>query len=178
MMMLRSAALAACAVVGCASTQPSPTQGNELDTQARATIAQMEARNPGLSSVLQSSYGYVVFPNIGKAAFLGGGAFGRGVLFEQGMKTGYVKVSQASFGLQAGASAYSQVVVLQNKYVADRLKAGTYELGADVAVIVLTAGAQAAPTFRNGVAVYVLPKGGAMAGISVTGQKLDYAPAG
>ena len=178
MMTLRSAALAACAVIGCASTHPGATQANELDQQANATIAQMEARNPSLTNVLHSSYGYVVFPSIGKAAFLGGGAFGRGVLFEQGLKTGYVKLQQASFGLQAGGSSYAQVVVLQNRDVVDQLKSGTYELGADASVIILTAGAQASPAFRNGVVVYVMPRGGAIAGISVTGQKLDYAPAG
>jgi len=52
-----------------------------------------------------SAYGYAVFPTIGKRGLGTGAAHGSGGVYRGGAKTGDVKMTQVSFGLQAGGQA-------------------------------------------------------------------------
>ena len=56
------------------------------------------------------SYGYAVFPTVGKGGLGVGGAFGEGRVYEQGKHVGDTKMTQLSFGLQAGGQGYSQII--------------------------------------------------------------------
>jgi lipid-binding SYLF domain-containing protein len=138
----------------------------------------MRAKDPDLDPLLARSSGYVVFPDIGKGGFVVGGAYGRGVLYQHGQQAGFVDLSQASVGAQVGAQAYSELVVFAQPYDVDRLKAGKFELGANASAVVLTAGAAGATDPSSGVSVFVVPKGGAMAELSVSGQKLNFSKGG
>jgi lipid-binding SYLF domain-containing protein len=161
--------LAACA------TAPKTTSGREdLVTSANATLQEMQNQDASLSDFLSRSEGYVVFPAIGKGGFVVGAAYGRGVLFEHGQFAGYVELNQASVGAQVGAQSFSELVVLESRDSLERLKLGTYSLGGDINVVALTTGAAAAADFRQGIAVFVRPNGGIMAGVTVTGQKLNF----
>ena len=180
MKILRKAGILALVVAGCASTQTTGSASQpDLEARANSTLGEMIARDPGLADVVHDSYAYAVFPEVGKAgALVAGGAYGRGVLFERGQAVGDVKLEQASLGPQIGGETISELLVIKNKYEADMLKAGNFQLGADASAIILTAGAESAADFQNGYAVFVLPRGGAMAGLSITGQHIDFEPAG
>ena len=58
-----------------------------------------------------SSYGYAVFPTIGKGGLVVGGAYGHGRVFRQGAPVGDVTVTQVSVGFQAGGEAYSMIIL-------------------------------------------------------------------
>ena len=162
-------ALAACA------TAPSTTSSRaNLESRARATVQEMTARDPALQDLLNHSAGYAVFPEIGKAGFVVGGAFGRGVLFEHGGPNGFVSITQGSFGAQLGGQTLSELIVFRDRFAVDRLKTGSFELGANMSAVAITAGAAASARFTDGVTVFTLPRGGLMAEISVSGQKLSY----
>jgi lipid-binding SYLF domain-containing protein len=161
----------------CSTGPKSAGEAQAIDQRANATVASMNARDPGLQSVLNSAYGYVVFPSIGKGGFIVGGAHGDGVVYEQGRVTGYATVNQASVGAQIGAQTFSQVLVFRDQADLNRLKAGQFNLGADISAVVLTAGAAASTQFKNGVAVFVMPNGGAMIDVSVNGQQIKFKPA-
>src|SRR5215831_13011680 len=61
----------------------------------------------------QNSYGYAVFPGIGKGGFIVGGAHGTGRVYEHGKYVGDSSVTQLSVGLQAGGQAYSQIIFFE-----------------------------------------------------------------
>ena len=44
--------------------------------------------------------GYAIFPSVGKAAAVVGGAYGHGVVFEQGKRIGYATIAQMTVGRQ------------------------------------------------------------------------------
>src|SRR5215472_16249869 len=68
-------------------------------------------KNAGASSeFFSNSYGYAVFPTVGKAGFGVGGARGSGRVYAQGKRVGDTTVTQVSFGLQAGGQAYSMII--------------------------------------------------------------------
>ncbi|HLU68324.1 MAG TPA: lipid-binding SYLF domain-containing protein, partial [Kofleriaceae bacterium] len=134
--------------------------------------------DPGLQQILDQAYGYAVFPEIGKGGAIVGGAYGRGIVYEQGRKVGFVELNQGSIGAQLGGQTFSEIIVFSNRAALDRLKAGNFDLGADASAVVLTTGAAAGARFERGVAVFVLPQGGLMVDVSVNGQQLNYQPRG
>ena len=68
------------------------------------------------------------------------------------------------------------MIVFENAAALDKLKRGTYSLGANVSAVLLKSGAAREARFKDGVAVFVHPKAGAMAEAAVSGQKLGYQP--
>ena len=76
------------ALSACATAPKSPSGRAELKHEAITTLSAMTQRDPGLDAKLRSSAGYAVFPKIGKGGFIAGAAYGRGVLYEHGVKVG------------------------------------------------------------------------------------------
>lgn len=177
---LRTAMMLVAAAVACPSATSADTHVSStpsLQANAQTTLAEMKLKNPDLGQVLDSANSYVVFPNIGKAsALVVGGAYGKGMLFERGKPSGVVSLKQGSIGPQLGGESFAELIVFYNDFDTKRLKAGTFDLGGDASAVILKSGGHVAATAKNGVAVFVMPRGGAIAGLSVTGQKLDYRP--
>jgi len=144
------------------------------------------------------SYGYAVFPTIGKGAFVVGGAHGTGRVFAHGKYIGDTSLTQVSVGFQAGGEGYSQIVFFEDKRSLDEFTNGNFEFDAGVQVVAITAAAggdagtqgvnggvsggkkDAATTgnYYKGMAVFTIVKGGALYQASVAGQKYSYKPAG
>ena len=170
--------LSLCAAValaaGCATTPDTPAERNGLEDRASATLATMNARDPALADLLDRSAGYAVFPEIGKGGAIVGGAYGHGVVYQHGRAVGYVELSQASIGAQLGGQTFSELNVLRDAAALDRLMSDNLDLGADASAVALTSGGGRGVQFEDGVAVFVMPRGGLMVDISVHGQKIDF----
>jgi lipid-binding SYLF domain-containing protein len=162
-----------------------------------AAVANFKSLSSNLSSLLAKSYGYAVFPTIGKAGLVIGGAGGAGCVYAGGKQTGTSKMGQLSVGFQAGGQAYSQIILIENKATFDKFTTGEFEFGAQASAVALTAAAQAdagtkgasasvgvsdkksggkAASFTNGMAVFTVAKGGLMYEASIGGQKFGYKP--
>jgi lipid-binding SYLF domain-containing protein len=155
-------------------------------------------KNAGQSAeFIAKSYGYAVYPTVGAAGFIIGGAHGDGCVYERGKYVGTTTVTQVSAGLQAGAKAYSQIVFFEDKRALDEFESGSLEFGAGASATVITAGASASAGttgatsgasggkndattassgFQKGFAVFVIAKGGLMVAVTVAGQKFKYKP--
>ncbi|MBS1117797.1 MAG: hypothetical protein H6Q90_25 [Deltaproteobacteria bacterium] len=161
-------------LTGCATAPQSAGARQSLKERADATINEMIARDPGIRNVLNVSLAYAVFPDVGKGGLIVGGAFGRGVLYEHGRMTGYVKIEQASLGAQIGAQSFAELLVLNDARAVRRIREGSLALGADVGVVAVTSGAVARAQFQNGVQAFLLPRGGMMAELSLSGQRIIF----
>jgi lipid-binding SYLF domain-containing protein len=146
------------------------------------------------SSFFGKSYGYAVFPTIGKAGLGIGGAHGEGRVYEQGKYVGDTKMTQLSIGFQAGAEGFSEMIFFQDKRSFDEFTSGNFEFGANVSAVVITAAASGTATttgstasasggkkdaatagkYDKGTAIFVISKGGLMYEASVSGQKFSY----
>jgi lipid-binding SYLF domain-containing protein len=155
-------------------------------------------KNAGDSArYIPKSYAYAVFPTIGAAGFIVGGAHGTGCVYMRGKYVGNTTVTQLSAGFQAGAKAYSQIVFFEDKRALDEFESGSFAFDAGVSATVITAGASASAGttgatsgasggkndattagggFQKGVAVFVITKGGLMYSATVAGQKFTYTP--
>jgi lipid-binding SYLF domain-containing protein len=165
--------------VGACATAPKTESGRQsLEASADATLESMKSRDSSLASILPSVEGYAVFPNIGKGGAVVGAAYGRGILFEHGHMVGYVELNQGSIGAQLGGQSFEELILFKDRTALERLKDNTFELGANASAVVLKAGAGSAAAFADGVAVFTVPKGGLMAELSISGQKLNFQAGG
>jgi lipid-binding SYLF domain-containing protein len=144
--------------------------------KASETVALFKKKAPGLKTFFNKARGYAVFPTIGKGAIGFGGAYGKGIVFEEGDPVGKSDVKQVTIGFQLGGQAYSEIVFFENKKAIDRFKKGKFELSAQASVVAATVGASADLAYNNGVAVVTMAKGGLMYEASIGGQKFSYKP--
>lgn len=141
-----------------------------------------------------NSYGYAVFPTIGKGGLVVGGAFGRGKVYRGGQPVADVSMTQVSVGLQLGGQAYSEIIFFQNKNAFDDFMSGNFEFGADASAVAIVAAANArassaggasagasgtmhnavtAGGYHHGFAVFTIAKGGLMYQAALSGQKFS-----
>jgi len=170
----RTTALFALLFAGCATAPRAPAQRDSLRQSAEATLGEMIAHNPPIQDVIHKVPAYAVFPSIGKAGFLVGGAYGRGILYQDGIPTGYVSLEQASVGAQLGGQSFAELLVLRTANDIQALKEGRFAASADLGVVVLTAGAAKAASFDPDASVFVMPRGDLTVDISITEQQLNY----
>jgi lipid-binding SYLF domain-containing protein len=161
---------------GCATAPKTQPERQSLVAEADAAVQSMIAKDESLRDFIANAHGYAIFPNIGKAGVGVGGASGRGVVYEDGRPVGYAQINQGSIGLQLGAQSYAELIVFKDRAALDRIKAGDFDLGADVSAIALKAGAGKTAQFEGGMAVFIQPKGGLMAEASIKGQKISFEP--
>jgi lipid-binding SYLF domain-containing protein len=143
----------------------------------------------------ENSYGYAVFPTIGKGGIGIGGAYGTGQVYARGKPTGTAKIFKATIGFQWGGQAFSQMIFFEDKRAFEEFTGGNFEFDAGVSAVAITAGvqakagtegatggasagpatgAQAARGYHKGMAVFVHTKGGLMYEATVGGQKFSY----
>ncbi|WP_321276807.1 lipid-binding SYLF domain-containing protein [Thiomicrorhabdus indica] len=142
------------------------------------------------------AYGYAIFPTIGKAGFVIGGAYGQGRVYEQGQYTGMTEMFQGSIGFQFGGQAFSQIIFFQDQRAYDEFTSGSFEFGAQASAIVITAGVSGEAStkgtsatanagqsyvaadgqYYKGMAVFNLAKAGLMYEASLSGAKYNFKP--
>ena len=61
------------------------------------------------------SYGFAIFPTIGKGGLGIGGAHGAGWVFRKGKLTGITKMTQVTIGFQAGGQAFKQIIFFEDE---------------------------------------------------------------
>ena len=142
--------------------------------RAEEAILTFKEKNDKLAPYFAKSYGYVVFPSVGKGGIVVGGAYGRGVVYEQGEVIGEAKITQVTIGLQWGGQSYSEIVFFDNAATLESFKKGELEFSGQVSAVAITAGASADIAYEDGVAVYTLTKAGFMYEASLGGQKFKY----
>lgn len=149
----------------------------------------------GISNMFETAYGYALFPTIGKGGLIVGAAYGKGRVYEQKKHIGGTEMAQASIGFQIGASGFSQVIFFEDKRALDEFTSGSFEFGAEVSAVALTAAANvsgktggssatasggknnaaaASAGYHKGMATYSITKGGAMVEASVSGQTFTF----
>jgi len=143
-----------------------------------------------------NSYGYAIFPTIGKAGLFIGGAYGEGRVYVGGKHIGNTEMKQATIGLQFGGQGFSQIIFFKDQRAFNEFSSGDFEFGAQAEAVVITAAATAKGSttghsatasggknnatttgkYYKGMATFTIVKGGLMYDISLGGQKFDYTP--
>lgn len=148
------------------------------------------------AAFFNNSYGYAIFPTIGKAGMGIGGAHGKGKVFSRGAQVGTTTMSQVTIGLQLGGQAFSQIIFFEDERAQAEFTSGNFEFGAQATAVALTAGVSAEANtgggasagasggsknastvsggYRKGMAIFTIAKGGLMYEATLGGQKYSY----
>ena len=151
------------------------------------------------AAFFSSSYGYAVFPTIGKGGFGVGGARGSGRVFVGGRPVGDTTMTQLTVGFQIGGQGFSQIIFFEDERAFQEFSTGNFEFGANASAVAITAGASAGASttgtsagasggsknattagasYYKGMAIFTIAKGGLMYEASIGGQKFSYQPLG
>jgi len=154
-------------------------------------------KSPSVADFFENSYGYAVFPIIGKAGVILGGALGEGKVYQGGTVTGTSTLIKMSVGWQAGGQVFSEIIFFEDKRAYDEFTRGEFAFDASASAVVVTAGAQAQAgtkgasagasagpatgvqskaKYIKGMAVFVHTKGGLMYEAAIGGQKFNFTP--
>ncbi len=173
-----------------------PARADTGEGQCTETVKLFQGAGES-ASYFKSSYGYAVFPTIGKAGLGIGGAHGTGCVVAQGKAVGKTKMNQLSFGWQAGAQGYSLIIFFENEKAFKEFTSGNFEFGAKASAVAITAGASAGAStsgsgagasggkqdaattsrgYKNGVAPFSIIKGGLMYEAALAGAKFSFDP--
>ncbi|MBP6105356.1 MAG: HD domain-containing protein [Steroidobacteraceae bacterium] len=175
----------------------SPARAADETADCAATIKLFQGAGES-ASFFKKSYGYAVFPTIGKAGLGVGGAHGSGCVFAQGKQVGTAKMNQLSFGWQAGAQGYSLLVFFEDERSFKEFTSGNFEFGAKASAVAITAGASAGAStggtssgasaskkdattqsrtgYEKGMASFSIIKGGLMYEAALGGAKFKFKP--
>ena len=151
--------------------------GDDIQAQSQQAISNFKAKDSTLATFFANSAGYAVFPDVGKGGFIVGGAHGKGSVYEKGNFVGTATMTQASIGAQAGGQTFAQVIFFQTPAALQDFKAGKFEMSTDVSAVAVKEGASTQANYKDGVAVFTMPKSGLMAAASIGGQKFKFEPA-
>ena len=163
-------------LAGCAAAPEQQSQRDQLHEDVQTTINAFIRKDPTIEQHFDDSYGYVVYPNIGKGGVGIGGAYGQGEVYEQGELIGYSAVTQGTIGLQFGGQSFSQVIFFRDRSAFDKFVQGQASFVAQASAVAATTGAAASTKFRNGVMIFVLTKGGMMGELAIGGQNFKFSP--
>jgi lipid-binding SYLF domain-containing protein len=156
-----------------AASAQTDDQQEVIDDAVKAKKVFM-ASNKNLPELFGKAAGYVIFPNVGKGAYIIGGAAGNGAVYEKGKLVGMATLRQLDIGLQLGGQAFRQAILFQTKRELEHFKKGNYELSGTASAVMIEVGKAKSIEFRDGIAVITMPKAGAMIEVSVGGQKFEY----
>ncbi|MCH1931424.1 hypothetical protein L9G16_14650 [Shewanella sp. A25] len=144
------------------------------------------------------SYGYALFPTVGKGGIGIGGAYGKGKVFKDGNVVGESSLKQLSIGLQLGGQAYSEIIFFEDEKSFKDFTSGSFEFGAQASAVAINMGVnvqtgttgnsagagqsggsqKAKGSYVNGMAVFTAAKGGLMYEASLAGQAFSFEPVG
>lgn len=144
-----------------------------IDDAAEAKVMLLKA-DEGLNTFFDESAGYVIFPNVGKGGFIVGAASGNGIVFEGGKKVGMADLKKLNIGFQAGGQAIIEVIFFETQNSLNDFKEGKFSFAAEASAVAVRSGLAFNAKYKDGVAVFALPKAGLMADASVGGQKFKY----
>ena len=148
----------------------------ELDRDARQALQTLYKSNPVALDISKKAKAILVFPNIVKAGFVFGGAYGEGALLKGKTIAGYYNSVSASWGLQAGAQSFGYAVFLMSDKALEYLdKSEGWELGVGPTVVAVNEGVArniSTSTLKDDAYAFIFDQQGLMASLSIEGTKV------
>jgi lipid-binding SYLF domain-containing protein len=147
-----------------------------LKAASQEAIQNFKRTDPSLSKFFRDSVGYAILPSVGEGGLIIAGKHGDGLLYEKGKVTGKVTMSAVTIGAQAGGGKFSEVIFFETNGALNSFKGSNYEMSAAAKASIAASGVAARAKYEQGVAVFTLPKSGAMVAAAVGGQKFKFEP--
>jgi lipid-binding SYLF domain-containing protein len=169
-----AASAASVALTACSTAPRTAEKRQDIREDSNNALVLAKASDPSMTKVFNDAHGSAVFPKVSKGAVGIGGAYGKGVLFQDGRIVGYCDMSQASIGVALGGQTYTEIICFEDKKAFDRFKTGNFALDAQATAVALQSGAGANAKYSHGVKVFTMDEKGLMFEAAIGGQKFTY----
>ena len=157
--------LAAIALAGCATQAVSPSEPENLVSDARTTLSNF-LRDPDQTWIqenLSRAKAVMIAPQIVKAGFIFGGSGGRAVLVARDGRSwagpAFYDLGTASVGFQAGVEVSEAVIVVMTDKGLNSLLSSSFKIGGDASVAAGPVGAGAKSTVTADLITFTRAKG-------------------
>jgi lipid-binding SYLF domain-containing protein len=150
--------------------------GDRLQERAEKAINRVRAEVERSHPYFEDAYAMAVWPGVTRIAAGFGGAYGKGIVIEQGKAVGTVKYWQFSSGIQAGAKNFALIIFFKDKEALEGLKRNDTQFTGQAGIDIVTFGAAGTPAYNEGVALVPLTNLGLMAEFSAAGVWFRYKP--
>jgi len=159
-----------------AEVSAAPT-AKEISRDGEEALQSLYRTNPVAEDISKKARAILVFPKIVKAGLILGGSYGEGMLQKGGKAVAYYNSVSASWGLQAGAQAYSYAVFLMNDKAVDYLSQSKgWEIGVGPTVVIVNEGVAknlSSSTLKDDAYAFIFGQQGLMAGVNIEGSKIS-----
>jgi lipid-binding SYLF domain-containing protein len=149
----------------------------EIDAAVAAALEQLHAEVPAARDLTGKAKGILVFPNVVKAGFVVGGAYGEGALRVGGRTVGYYNTVAASIGLQLGAQSRAEVILFMTDAALEQFRTSDgWEVGVDGSVALVRTGVAGeidTTTVAEPVVGFIFGVQGLMANLNLEGAKIS-----
>ncbi len=153
-----------------------PAHAGDLRARSEEAIRNFKLADPSLSRFFAKSAGYAILPSVGEGGLIIGGQRGDGLVYQRGKVIGTVTMTEISIGAQAGGGKFSEVVFFETNAVLKSFQASEFKMSAAAKASVSASGVAANAKYEQGMAIFTLPKSGAMVAAVIGGQKFKFTP--
>jgi lipid-binding SYLF domain-containing protein len=148
----------------------------ELQRDSQKVLKKLYANNPKAAEMGKKAIGVLVFPKVVKAGFIFGGQGGQGVLYQNGLPSGYYTTAAGSYGLQAGVQTFGYVLFFMNINALTYLQnSDGWEVGVGPSIVVVDEGfakSMSSTTLQKDIYAFIFNQKGLMAGLGIQGSKI------
>lgn len=170
----KTAALSAGLLFFSAAVTAQNSKNKRIISDSKVARAEFLKGDKLMQALFDNSYGYAIFPNMGKGGAGVGAAAGSGIVYEKGKMIGSARMKQLNVGAQLGGQAYREVIFFENKDALNRFRDNKFEFAAQTSAVAVKEGVSANASYRDGVMVFTQEKAGLMYEASLGGQKFSY----
>jgi lipid-binding SYLF domain-containing protein len=149
-------------------------QAEDLKAKSEEAIQNFKLADPGLTNFFAKAAGYAILPSVGEGGFIIGGEHGDGLVYAKDKLIGKVTMSEISIGAQVGGGKFAELIFFETQSALQTFQTAKWEMSAMAKANVAASGVAANAKYDQGVAVFTLPKGGAMVAAAVGGQKFKF----
>ena len=157
--------LIAAAVAGCSSQPVTPSEPDQLVSDARKTLSNF-IRDPDQTWIqenLPRAKAVMIAPQIVKAGFIFGGSGGRALLVARDGRTwvgpAFYDLGTASVGFQAGVEVSEAIIVVMTDKGLNSLLSTSFKMGGDASIAAGPVGAGAKSTITADLITFTRAKG-------------------
>jgi len=142
----------------------------EIDAMAKETMSELFAKSKDAKQLYDKAVGYAVFENLKIALGVSGGG-GSGVAVSKTGQRTYMKMGTAGVGLGIGGQKYKLIFLFEDEKAFQSFVDKGWQADASAQAAAADAGANAAATFKDGVAFYQMTDKGLIASADISGTK-------
>lgn len=147
-----------------------------IHDKAEAALNRLLVKHSDLNERLGKAYAYAVFPSVGRACVVIGGAYGEGEVYERGQPVGFVTMSQITVGVQVGGQTFIELIIFNKKRSLDEFKhCGKLSFTANASAVIVKAAATASSS-PSGIEAKTYSRGGMLLEISLGGSNFLFVP--